>query len=261
MMIPALWRSIQANEVVYWSQLSAVHARPDGLFFLHASYPRPPVNSVRAVRVAPGQELAFALAARRFFARRGYAAQMQIDPWVASDSLRATLLRAGWLRTYDIAVMATTSTACRIDRPSELAIHAAAPAEMVVWLRILARCFDLPEEPSLLAALQHGFAQGTAISYLAKWDGEPAACAQLLTAEGVGGIYAVGVLPAFRRRGIARALVAHLMQTAQSTCDHLCLQAVAESEAEHLYRSLGFQRLFLQESYYLPEVATKYQSG
>ena len=260
-MIPALWRSIQANEIVYWSQLSAVHARPGGLFFLHASYPRPPVNSVRAVRVAPGQELAFALAARRFFARRGYAAQMQIDPWVASDPLRATLSRAGWLRTHDIAVMAAPPAVHRIERSPELSIHVAAPDEMVVWLRILARCFDLPEEPSLLAALQRGFAQGTATSYLGQWNGEPAACAQLLTVEGVGGIYAVGVLPAFRRRGIARALVAYLMQMAQATCEHLCLQAVAESEAERLYRSLGFQRLFVQESYHLPEVATKYQTG
>ncbi len=250
--VPALWRNIIANELAYWAQLSEVYAWPEGVFFVHESHADPPVNGVRDVRVSPGQEVSFAREARAFFARRGRSAQLQVSPWAASQRLQEALTRAGWIRVEDITVMAADALP-ELSPPSpHLSWRVAEAAEMPQWVSILVRSFDLPESPAFTAALCRRFRQGTAVSYLAEWDGQPVGCAQLFLEAGVVGIYAVGTLPAFRRRGIASALVEHLMRDAMAHGDLVCLQAIAGSAAERVYTRLGFRRLFAQECYYLP---------
>jgi predicted acetyltransferase len=56
---------------------------------------------------------------------------------------------------------------------------------------------------------------------------------------GVGELAAVGVLTAFRRRGIASALSAHLARTAHSQGISLVFLE-AEPEEERIYRHTGF---------------------
>lgn len=251
--VPALWRDIIANELAYWAQLSEVHLWPEGVFFVHDSLASPPVNGVRDVQVAPGQELTFAQEARAFFARRGRSAQLQVNPWAASPRLQEALTQAGWIRVEDIIVMVADTPPELPPRSPHLSWHAVEAAELSQWVSILIRSFELPESPAFAASLCRRFGQGTTVSYLAEWDGEPAGCAQLFRGAGVAGIYAVGTLPTFRRRGIASALVGHLVREGMAHGDYVCLQVIAGSPAERVYARLGFQRLFSQECYYLPQ--------
>ncbi len=250
--VPALWRDIIANELAYWAQLSEVHIWPEGVFFVHESHTSPPVNGVRDVQVSPGQERAFAREARAFFARRGRSAQLQVNPWGASPRLQEALIQAGWVKVEDIAVMAADVLPEPTPPPPHLSWHVVGATEMPQWVSILVRSFELPASSGFTTSLCRRFGQGTAVSYLAEWDGEPAGCAQLFQEAGVAGIYAVGTLPAFRRRGIASALVGHLVREAMAHGDCVCLQVIAGSPAERLYSRLGFRRLFAQECYYLP---------
>jgi GNAT superfamily N-acetyltransferase len=250
--IPALWRDIIANELAYWAQLSEVHLWPEGVFFVHESHTSPPVNGIRDVQVSPGQEITFAQEARAFFARRGRSAQLQVNPWATSHRLQEALTRAGWIRVEDIVVMASGTLPELSSPSSHLSWHVVEAAEMPRWVSILVRSFELPESPEFMASLCQRFGRGTAVSYLAEWDGEPAGCAQLFLEAGIAGIYAVGTLPAFRRRGIASTLVGHLVREAMAHGDCVCLQVIAGSPAERIYARLGFQRLFAQECYYLP---------
>ncbi|MCS7222623.1 MAG: GNAT family N-acetyltransferase [Anaerolineae bacterium] len=250
--VPALWRDIIANELAYWAQLSEVHIWPEGVFFVHESLTSPPVNGVRDVQVAPGQEVAFAQEARAFFAQRGRSAQLQVNPWAASPRLREALAQAGWIRVEDIIVMVADAPPEPSPPSPHLSWHVVEASEMSQWVSVLVGSFELPASPTFTASLCRRFRQGTTVSYLAEWDGKPAGCAQLFREAGVAGIYAVGTLPAFRRRGIASALVGHLMREAIAHEDHVCLQVIAGSPAEQVYVRLGFQRLFAQECYYLP---------
>lgn len=79
--------------------------------------------------------------------------------------------------------------------------------------------------------------------YLARVDGEPAACALLLRDAGVAGIHAVATRPAFRRRGLAQALLERACADAATQYDlhRVILQAISGSHAESYYTHLGFR--------------------
>ena len=77
--------------------------------------------------------------------------------------------------------------------------------------------------------------------YLGAVEGVPAAVTLCLIASGVAGIYAVATLPAFRRRGLSRALLARAIADARlRRIETVALQTYAGSDAERLYRALGF---------------------
>ncbi len=94
-----------------------------------------------------------------------------------------------------------------------------------------------------------GWPRASDFGVIAEIDGTPAgaAWARLLTAERPGYGYiaddvpelSLGVSPAFRRRGIARALMTELIRT--SPYKRLSLSVDPANTAAKLYRSLGFE--------------------
>ncbi|MBQ7376963.1 MAG: ribosomal protein S18-alanine N-acetyltransferase [Clostridia bacterium] len=89
--------------------------------------------------------------------------------------------------------------------------------------------------------------------------------ALLLTADGVpvgsltgsllapeGEIYRVAVLPAYRRRGLARALLSAFLKTARAAnVEELFIEVRASnSAAQGLYRSFGFAEYGVRRNYY-----------
>lgn len=79
-------------------------------------------------------------------------------------------------------------------------------------------------------------------TFLATIDGEPAATSTLLVADDTAGLYNVGTLPAFRRRGLGRlvsvaALAAGRSEGARVGVVH------ASPDGEWVYRALGFEEV------------------
>lgn len=74
--------------------------------------------------------------------------------------------------------------------------------------------------------------------YLAPQDGEAAACALVVRAAGVAGLYAVATRPQQRGRGLAAALLARAARDSGS--GSIILQAMKGSYAEGYYARLGF---------------------
>jgi len=95
------------------------------------------------------------------------------------------------------------------------------------------------------AALRNQFA-GNQKFYLARAGSEPAATTLALRAAGVTGIYAVATHPAYRRRGLARALLHRACADAAGEGEgrRVVLQAMTGSYAEHYYRKLGFRTAY-----------------
>lgn len=78
-------------------------------------------------------------------------------------------------------------------------------------------------------------------TYLATADGEPAAASTLWGAAGVAGLYNVGTLPAYRGRGIGRAVSIAAMADGRDLGYRVgVLQATDEGES--IYRSIGFEQ-------------------
>lgn len=88
------------------------------------------------------------------------------------------------------------------------------------------------EDPSHYFVL--GYVKGRAVS-----------SGLLLRTGGVGGIYSLATLQAWRGRGMSRVLISHLVDEARRTrCDVIALQTGAGGRPERLYRRLGFEPEF-----------------
>jgi len=112
------------------------------------------------------------------------------------------------------------------DVPDFVAIHAGGER----WARRLSMA-------STLAAIN----EAGNIFYLAYIDGQAAGTTHLLIDGATAGIYAVATVRAYRRRGVATALLrAALLAAEAAGCDATGLQAAAGSAAERLYARHGF---------------------
>lgn len=92
-----------------------------------------------------------------------------------------------------------------------------------------------------------GAGGGELLGYAGLWFGDGAGDADLLT---------VATLPSARRRGIATAMIAHLLRRArQAGCAAVLLEVrVSNAGAQTLYRRLGFAPVGRRRRYYLAPV-------
>jgi GNAT superfamily N-acetyltransferase len=82
-------------------------------------------------------------------------------------------------------------------------------------------------------------------SYLARVDGKVAGGATLAIRDGVAGLFGASTLPAFRRRGVQRALLqARLARAAEAGCDlAVCLAQPGSTSQRNIVRR-GFTVLY-----------------
>lgn len=81
--------------------------------------------------------------------------------------------------------------------------------------------------------------------YVAYWDGKPAGCIALLPSDGCAELKRLYVRPAFRGRGIAKALVERLLSDAREIgYSYMRLDTLPFLlEAIALYRNFGFEEI------------------
>lgn len=90
--------------------------------------------------------------------------------------------------------------------------------------------------------------------YLGVVDGQPVATLHLLADGATAGIYAVGTMRSFRKRGVASALIARAVRDARNAgCDVIGLSTEFGGTAERLYERLGFTRAFESHLWVEPE--------
>jgi ribosomal protein S18 acetylase RimI-like enzyme len=82
--------------------------------------------------------------------------------------------------------------------------------------------------------------------FVARWQGEPCAIATLLRAQHAAGIYHVTTLPAYRGRGLGRALTLAAMQAARRA-GYASALLFATPSGFPLYQRLGFETVVTAE--------------
>lgn len=89
-------------------------------------------------------------------------------------------------------------------------------------------------------------------SYLGYFQGKPAGVCGLVSFNNVGGIFSVGTVPEYRRKGVATALLQRAITDSLSIGNNLLyLITTKGSDAERLYTSLGFQVAYAHQRYEL----------
>jgi len=85
-------------------------------------------------------------------------------------------------------------------------------------------------------------------AYVGYADGRPVASSQLLTTDGVAGVYYVATLPQHRRRGFGEALTRHALNEGSAAgCDLASLQA--SPMGLPIYERMGFQQVSYYRTY------------
>lgn len=90
-------------------------------------------------------------------------------------------------------------------------------------------------------------------SYLGYVDGRPAACSSLLVTDGVAGIYFVGTLPEYRRRGYGEALTWHAVREGAAAGSTLAVLQASEL-GQPVYARMGFRVTVGYKTFVLPQI-------
>ncbi len=143
--------------------------------------------------------------------------------------------RAWMLFRGDAAAMRTNpDVAARVAGPDDAATFASIHAGDEKWMKKF----------SLAGTLTAMHDDGSTF-YIGELEGRAAGVLHLLRDGATAGLYAATTVRLLRRRGVCSTLMARAVADARSAgCDVICLSAAADSDAERLYRSLGFERVF-----------------
>lgn len=213
--------------------------------------PYPRFNHVSRIRIAPDQVDQLLEAARDFFRREAMPAySLMITPATQPSDLGVRLFRMGF-RAETNPVMIWNGRVPAAADPPGLLVRRVEPGEADLFWDILYRVFyayaNLPVieagREGVQVASQHG-----GIHYLATLWGRPAGVGTLFCHGGMGGIYNMGTLPEFQRRGVATAVMRRALADAQAMgCQHVGLTPTFEGR--RLYEGLGFREIY-QEIYF-----------
>lgn len=127
-------------------------------------------------------------------------------------------------------------------------IRRATPSDIAFIAKLEAETFSLPQSAESLSEMANGCAK---ILLVATLDGEYAGYIGAYTVCRESDIMTVAVLPAFRKKGVGRALVNALFDELNGESDALFLEVRASNTAAiSLYTSLGFERIGVRKNYY-----------
>jgi len=126
------------------------------------------------------------------------------------------------------------------------------PDTLRLWSRIAVTGFEMPEEVEgdwFNWYGNIGLGPGLPIQhFLGWWNGEPAATASLLLAEGVAGIYNVAVVPQKRRLGLGLGMTMQPLREARNMGYRIAILQ-ASQQGLSVYRRIGFQECCKLMSY------------
>jgi GNAT superfamily N-acetyltransferase len=144
-----------------------------------------------------------------------------------------------------------SSPAMRLDRTPErrhgpvegLRIaHVQTFPDLLAFRSILTRVFAIsPHEVNLVMGDRVLWIESVR-HYVGYIDGTPVGTASLVTSGPMPGIWNVGTLPEFRKRGIASAMMYHMLDEAQAL-GHTSSMLLASTDGLPLYRHMGYKTI------------------
>lgn len=177
--------------------------------------------------------------------------------WVCPDLLDSTLQKrfrkileaAGMRRISEMPGMVAPRLGPE-QRRTDLEIRRVTdPGTRVSFTHIVSVSFDIPYGLCESIYAQEAAWRGDYVGYVGYVNGMAVAITATVVAAGAIGIYSVGTLPAYRRRGYGEALMRHAVDQARlaSGLEHVLLQSSPSGLS--LYRRLGFRAVSRFEVY------------
>ena len=193
------------------------------------------------------------------YQRRGLRFRWNLSPGHAPDDLGERLAARGFTPSWGRAMARSTVAA---PPPADVEIVRVDADSIAQFSSVMASGWDL--DPAAVAAIdrvallgadapQGGV--GPRLGFLARVDGVPAAVASMMLFRRSAFLQAAVVLPAYRRRGLYRALVAARLQHARTAGRTLATSHARESTSAPILEGLGFATVCRFAMYYSPTVS------
>jgi ribosomal protein S18 acetylase RimI-like enzyme len=185
--------------------------------------------------------------ALHFFQEKQFSCAFTLSPLDRPEDFANRLERRG----FSFATLASVMDCEQLAEPPKIGaieIEKVSTNRYGRWADVVCRGFGLPPEVGQLGAsvLNTSDVQ----LYLAHTDGEPAGAALLFSHNDMGYVDLVATLPEHRRKGVASALVAHLVTHSQALGNRwTALEVQTETPAERIYERLGFRTIYHRPRY------------
>ena len=178
-----------------------------------------------------------------YFLSRGFPyACFRISPLTRPRSLTYILEDHGFERKEEQSVMVFKGKQVDDKINPEVKVKEISESEIDAYNRLLLTIFEMPLEWKegwdrlILETMRKG-----SKCYLAYVEGKPVGTCVLVSLAKTGGIFNVGALKEYRRRGIGTTLTVHAVMDSIKEGNNLhTLQAAKGGNAERLYKKIGF---------------------
>lgn len=210
-------------------------------------YPKAPIYDVNhAADVNVNEDEAENLLKRvtQYFLSKGSSEVcFRISPLTRPKSFASLLVEHGFERRMEDSVMVFKGKRLEEKLNIEVKVEEISESQIDVFNRLLLTIFEMPFEwKEGRDKLMQKWMRKGGKCYLAYVEGKPAGTSALFSLMKTGGIFNVGTLKEYRRRGVGTTLTAHaLIDSVKKGNDLHTLQAVKGGNAERLYKKMGFE--------------------
>jgi GNAT superfamily N-acetyltransferase len=186
----------------------------------------------------------------RFFFNKNAPVKLHLSP-LAHTNLRDLTAQHGYTLGgfFSVLVCDLSPDWQPAPLPDGITITQASPEQADLWVNTSAKGFEESEQPSTEAVkiLAPNFYADEATCFLAWAEGEPAGAGGMYQFGGVIELGGASTRPAFRRRGIQRALIEARMQYARAMdCDTAIILTEPASDSQRNAERLGFRLAYTQ---------------
>jgi len=225
-------------------------------------YPQIPLfhfNHAATINVEDKEAKGLLTRITKFFRSRGYPyVCFRTSPLTRPKTFTSLLRKNGFEKKLEESVMVFNGKQLKNKLNPDVKTKEISERDIDVYTELILTNFEMPLEYKkgintlALTWMQQGWK-----FYLAYFGERPVGTCLLSSLSGIGGIFNVGTLKEYRRRGIGAALTLQaVMDSIDEGNDLHILETVKGGNAEHLYRKIGFE-IVHAISYFVKEIMPK----
>ena len=206
--------------------------------------PIPQFNHVADIDVKEDESENLLNRVTKYFASKGSSqVWFRISPLTRPSSFSSFLRNHGFEKKEEESAMVFEGKQVEDKLNPEVKVKKISESEIDVYNKLLLTIFEMPIEwkKGVDRFILEGIRKG-AKCYLAYVDGKPVGISGLFSVRKTGGIFNVGTLEEYRRRGIGTTLTAYAVRDSIKEGNTLhILHTGKGGNAERLYRKIGFE--------------------
>lgn len=206
--------------------------------------PMPPCNHVADINVNEDEVEDLLDEATRYFQSRGSAfVRFRITPLTRPRTFSSFLEDHGFEKEAEDSIMVFKGGRLEDKLNPYVKVREISGSEVDVGNKVMFTIFEIPIEwKKGWDKVFPGWMQKGGKFYVAYVDGKPVGTSFLFSLLKTGGIFNIGTLKEYRKRGIGTTLTVHaVMESIKEGNDLHTLQTAKGGDAEGLYRKIGFE--------------------